>query len=46
MRDLGIQARWAVEITDLMQFVATHGRCIIGIENGYNAIEIYDDYRE
>jgi len=42
-----VHAEWAVEITECMAFVEAHGKCVFGIDkNGFNTVEIYDDYRE
>lgn len=46
-RDFGWEAGWFVEISDVMDFVRKHGDCVVSIDNdGYETIEIYDDYRE
>lgn len=46
-RDLGWQAGWFIEIPDVMDFVRQYGDCVVSIdEDGYESIEIYDDYRE
>lgn len=46
-RDLGVQEDWAVEITNLQEFVDKYGPCVVyRNEDGFCTIEIYDDYRE
>lgn len=46
-RDLEWEAGWFVEIPDVMDFVRQHGDCVVSIDDdGYESIEIYDDYRE
>lgn len=46
-RDLGEEEVWAVEIEDVLAFVAQHGPCILQVTlDGFWSIEIYDDYRE
>jgi hypothetical protein len=48
-RDLGVKAFWTIKLTSLKQlqeFIQKHGDCVVGEEDGYNTIEIYDDYRE
>ncbi len=47
MRDMGWLTKWAVKITDVMDFVDSNGECVISRDNnGIKTIEIYDDYRE
>lgn len=39
--------RWAVNITNIMDFVDTHGECVVSRdEHGFAKIEIYDTCRE
>lgn len=46
-RDIGTRYEWAVELTDIMEFVDRYGECIVGRDDrGFCTIEIYDDYRE
>lgn len=46
-RDLGTKTKWAVELPDVMPFVKKYGDCVVGVnDDGFNEIEIYDDYRE
>jgi hypothetical protein len=46
-RDLGYATEWAVNVIDLPAFIEEYGTCVISKNNdGFCAIEIYDDYRE
>jgi len=46
-RDVGYSQAWFVELTDVMEFVREYGECVLSVDNdGFNCIEIYDDYRE
>ena len=46
-RDMGWGSDWFVDIPDVLEFVAKHGRCVVEMGNdGIWCIEIYDDYRE
>jgi len=46
-RDMHWDGAWAIEITDIMDFVAKHGECVVSINcKGFSEIEIYDGYRE
>ncbi len=38
---------WAIEVSDIQDFVDRYGNCIVGRDsNGFCTVEIYDDYRE
>jgi hypothetical protein len=46
-RDVGYSQAWFVELTDVMEFVREYGECVLSVDNdGFDCIEIYDDYRE
>lgn len=46
-RDLGVKEDWAVEVTDIQDFVDKYGDCVVGRDvDGFCTVEIYDDYRE
>ena len=46
-RDLGLSKQWAVQVSDIMNFVDIHGECVLSRDReGFANIEIYDDYRE
>jgi predicted esterase YcpF (UPF0227 family) len=46
-RTVKIEKAWAVEVTDMQEFVSRHGDCVVTLNNdGFHTIEIYDDYRE
>lgn len=43
-----VEVVWAVEVSDMQEFVEKYGDCVVGrsSKNGFCTIEIYDDYRE
>lgn len=45
-RDIGVEQFISIKINNVMEFVQKYGECIVSIKDGYNCIEIYDDYRE
>lgn len=46
-RDFGERKEWAIKTNNIFDFVKKYGSCIINIDvDGFNTIEIYDDYRE
>jgi hypothetical protein len=46
-RDMYWDSVWAIDIPDVMEFVATHGDCVVSVNReGFHEIEIYDSYRE
>lgn len=46
-RDMGYNARWVIEVNDVMEFVRKYGQIVINHDFwGFPHIEIYDDYRE
>jgi hypothetical protein len=46
-RDMGWDKVWAIDIPDVMEFVAKHGPCVVSVNReGFHDIEIYDGYRE
>jgi len=47
LADTVVLRRWAVYITNIMDFVDTHGECVLSRdEYGFANIEIYDTCRE
>lgn len=46
-RDMGTREEWAIEISDIHEFIDKYGNCVVGRDNnGFYTVEIYDDYRE
>jgi hypothetical protein len=42
-RDMGWRRQWVVQVNDVMDFVDSHGECVVGRTNeGYATIEIYN----
>ena len=45
-RDVGAIGVWAVLVPNIRAFLEKEGRCVLDLMDGYQTIEIYDDYRE